>query len=416
MNSTSAYSPPLPRWFRRLLVVVATLMLCACSAPQSRMARFPMAESGGARPASGTLTHDVISQEMPPRAVMQASFVSQQFVENCPTVPYDGPMGPPCACCNHGGCDSCGPCGPVVGPPDEYICDGGDYGVEAGVRTDWAIEGLEQEDTIVHYDTLSGEVIVQPSNRVCIYAPRFGAVREVVNPMNADRNEKLVAILDEMAPSQSQLDQLAGTSLQRLAPIANLGDQPASLYRSREQAMALLTPVRVMEVIGMIAPYCDYQVIKLGIIDNAEKPWLAKQIDAAITWTGDQSAQVTIDGTAAAELIRDEQPGQMYHLDGPDSPKIRLIKLASTNTAHPGEEVSFTLRYDNTGDQQIGNVTIVDHLSVRLEYVPDSAQASSTADFSAEELGDGSTVLRWEIKDPVDVGKGGLLQFKAKVR
>ncbi len=396
----------MPRWFRRLLVVIATLMLCACRAPEARMAM----------PSSGALPDGLMMQQMPPQAVMQASYVSRQFVDSCPSVPYDGPMGPPCACCNQGGGTSCGPVGPVVGPPDEYICDGGDFGIEAGVRTDWAIEGLEQEDTIVHYDTLSGEVIVQPSNRVCIYAPRFGAVREVVNPMNADRNEKLVAILDEMAPSQSQLDQLAGTTLQRNSPIANLGDQPPSLYRSQEQAMALLTPVRVMEVVGMIAPYCDYQVIKLGIIDNAEKPWIAKQIDAAITWTGDQSAQVTIDGTAAAELIRDEQPGQLYHVEGPNAPKIRLIKLASTNAAKPGEEVSFTLRYDNTGDQQIGNVTIVDHLSVRLEYVPDSAQASSSADFSTEELGDGSTVLRWEIKDPVDVGKGGLLQFKAKVR
>jgi uncharacterized repeat protein (TIGR01451 family) len=284
------------------------------------------------------------------------------------------------------------------------------------VRADWAIEGLEQEDTIVHYDTLSGEVVVAPSNRVCIYAPRFGAVRQVANLMSAKQDEKLVANVDNMALGLAKLDQTAGASLQRLAPIANLGDQPASLYRGREQAIALFTPVRVMELVGMIAPYCDYQVIKLGIIDNAEKPWLAKQIEAAVTWTGDQSAQVVIDGTAAAELIRDEQPGQLYHLDGPGNPRIRLIKLASTNVAQPGDEVSFTLRFDNIGEQTIGNVTIVDHLSVRLEYVPDSAQASLPASFSTEELPDGSTAVRWEIKDPLKVKEGGVLQFKAKVR
>ena len=396
-----------PGWFRGLLVLAATIMLCACRAPEGSLVG-----RDGTQPLP-----PVANGAMPPQhSVMQAAFVSQQFVDGCKTVPYDGPMGPPCACCDQGSCASCGPCGPVVGPPDEYICDGGDYGVEAGVRADWEIEGLEQEDTIVHYDTLSGEVIVQPSNRVCIYAPRFGAVRRVVNPMNARQDEKLVANVDLMALNQADLRQLAATSLQRHAPVANLGDRPPSLYRGREQAIEFLTPVRVMEVSGMIAPYCDYQVIKLGLIDNAEKPWLALQIDAAVTWTGDQAAQVVLDGTAAAELIVDAQPGQMYHLDGPDSPKIRLVKIASTDAAHPGDEVSFTLRVDNVGDQKIGNVTVVDHISVRLEYVADSAQASLDAGFTTEPAGDGSTFLRWEITEPLEPGEGGVLQFRAKVR
>ena len=75
------------------------------------------------------------------------------------------------------------------------------------------------------------------------------------------------------------------------------------------------------------------------------------------------------------------QPGIIYQTDEPNHPKLRLVKLASCGHALPGEEVEFTLRFDNIGDQVIGNVTIVDNLSTRLEYVPESAKSSVDADF-----------------------------------
>jgi uncharacterized repeat protein (TIGR01451 family) len=92
------------------------------------------------------------------------------------------------------------------------------------------------------------------------------------------------------------------------------------------------------------------------------------------------------------------------------------VKLASTNHALPGEEVEFTLRFDSVGDQLIGNVTIVDNLATRLEYVPNSAKSSVAANFSAVPNAAGSTVLRWEITDPLEPGDGGILQFTARVR
>jgi len=92
------------------------------------------------------------------------------------------------------------------------------------------------------------------------------------------------------------------------------------------------------------------------------------------------------------------------------------VKLASTGHALPGEEVTFTLRFDNIGDQVIGNVTIVDNLTTRLEYVPDSARSSVEAKFSTEANDVGSLVLRWEIKAPVEPGAGGVLTFCCKVR
>jgi hypothetical protein len=78
---------------------------------------------------------------------------------------------------------SCGPWKPAgiskPWPEDEYLFDGGDSDGGVKVRRDGQLEGLDVEDTIAHYDTLAGKTCVTPSCRVCIYAPRFAAVRQV---------------------------------------------------------------------------------------------------------------------------------------------------------------------------------------------------------------------------------------------
>ncbi|MCH2595021.1 MAG: DUF11 domain-containing protein, partial [Pirellulales bacterium] len=129
-----------------------------------------------------------------------------------------------------------------------------------------------------------------------------------------------------------------------------------------------------------------------------------------------QSPQMTIDNDQAHAAVHDAEPGVVYHTNEPNKPRLRLIKLASTGFAHPGDEIEFTLRFDNIGSREMGNVTIVDNLTNRLEYVPESAKSSLEADFSTEPNSGGSSVLRWEIKDPLAAGQGGILQFKCRVR
>ena len=141
-----------------------------------------------------------------------------------------------------------------------------------------------------------------------------------------------------------------------------------------------------------------------------------RSVQAAVTWNGDQAAQVVFSNQQAVAVVGLKQPGIVYQTDEPNSPRLRLVKLASTYHALPGEEVEFTLRFDSIGDQVIGNVTIVDNLTTRLEYVPNSAKSTVDAGFSAVPNGAGSTVLRWEIKDPVKPGEGGVLQFRATVK
>jgi uncharacterized repeat protein (TIGR01451 family) len=323
-------------------------------------------------------------------------------------------------------CDSqpaaCGACGPIVdaniaqvGPSDEYLCDGGDFHSPAGVRADWRVEGLEQEDAVAHYDTVDGRIVVTPSNRVCIYAPRLAAVRRVVNVMAHEQPLFVNALLDEQSPARADELQPVASSLQRHSVVINRAERPATLFRQRQQPGGLERLLATMDVFDSVAAYANLQIIRTGEVSNAEKPLVERAAQAAVTLTGIQAPQVVFGVKAAHEMAGVRQVGIIYQSDEPHSPRLRLLKLASRGHALPGEEVEFTLRFDNIGDQVIGNVTIVDNLSTRFEYVAESAQSSVDANFITEP-NNGSLVLRWEITNPVEPGKGGVLRFRVRVR
>jgi uncharacterized repeat protein (TIGR01451 family) len=322
--------------------------------------------------------------------------------------------------CTMGSCGSCScnACNEraLVGPGDEYLCDGGDFGLPAAVRADWTVDGVEQEDTVAHYDTVSGNVIVTPSNRVCIYAPRFAAVRRVESVAAEERRLLIGVAADDISLSNAQKNQPIAKLVQRHAVAIDLGRQPASLFRARQQAGGLEDLLATIDASSTLAAYANLQIIRTGEVVGSEQAKVERSVQNAVTWSADQAVQVTIQNKQAVAVVGIKQPGIVYENGEPSSPHLRLIKLASTNHAQPGDEVEFTLRFDNIGDQEIGNVTIVDNLATRLEYVPQSAKSSAAASFSAVPNGEGSTVLRWEIKDPVKAASGGILQFTCRVR
>lgn len=304
----------------------------------------------------------------------------------------------------------------MVGPRDEYLCDGGDDGLTAGVRADWQVEGLEQEDTIAHYDTVDGRTVVTPSNQVCIYAPRFGVVRRMVDLHEYARSDMPGGMETPLSLAKIDENERAGTSLNQIEPTIDRAEDPANAMSDRKQLGELGRDLVVEEYDGVLAPYADLQLIRAGTVSNNEKALVSRASLAAVTWAGDQSPQITIGEKHAQAGISDKQPGVVYHLHDPKKPHLRLVKLASSSAAKLGEEVEFTLRFDNIGSQVIGNVTIMDNLTTRLEYVEDSQTSSVEADFSTEPNPGGSVVLRWEITEPLEAGQGGILQFKCRVR
>lgn len=429
---------PAPAWFRYGVIAVATLMLCSCRATMPERADGLTQQNAPLpSPSSAADYRSQVGQNFDKRSITPQVMpvVYQQDPHTPPPAfrqaQYAAGMRPDCPCCN-GGCgpQGCAPvgCGPqgcgvggcnscsVVGPRDEYLCDGGDDGTTAGVRADWQVEGLEQEDTVAHYDTVDGRTVITPSNQVCIYAPRFGVVRRSIDLHEYARAAKPGGIDSPLSLSKIDENEQATTSLAQLEPTINRAEDPANIARERQQLGELDRDLVVEEYDGVLAPYADLQLIRAGTVSNNEKALVARASLAAITWAGDQSPQITIGEKHAQAAIRDSQPGVVYHLHDPKKPELRLVKLASSGIAKPGDEVEFTLRFDNIGSQVIGNVTIMDNLTTRLEYVEGSQKSSLKSNFTTQPNSGGSVILRWEIDEPVEAGEGGILQFKCKVR
>jgi uncharacterized repeat protein (TIGR01451 family) len=301
-------------------------------------------------------------------------------------------------------------------PPEEYLCDGGDDGSPVAVSPNWEIYGLGLEDTVAHYDTLDGRTLVEPSNKVCLYAPRFGAVRVVTRIAANDKVDQAGGVeLPRSLVKAVRVDEPA-SSLQRYQARGGVGTKMANVYHRRQGDGAISSALVARAFQDAFLPFEDLSIIRNGIFDQSEKARLSEGVQAAITWSEDIGVQAVLNGHVAVGLTQNERTEEIFTIKDLRSPKLRVIKVASTQSAHPGEFVDFTLRFDNLGDQPLGNVVLVDNLTTRLEYVPDSAQSSLKARFAIEPNEAESLVLRWEIDDPIKPGAGGIVRFRCRVR
>jgi uncharacterized repeat protein (TIGR01451 family) len=409
----------LPVWWRCVLIVVAVVILCACSAPVTRTRLAPDKSLEQPNEAVQVITEPGAEiQGVPVAPVQSAPMIAQPIP--MAVAPQQSSVADAGICgnqdCGPGNGDDADPYGPVQGPGDEYLCDGGDYVSQAGVKADWSIVGLEQEDAISHYDTVDGRVIVEPSNRVCIYAPRFAAVRRVVQPLVDEQPVFVNQATDQLSLARAVEALPVISQKQRHAPAVDMAQQPPNLFRQKQQAGGLENLLATMDAFDVVAPMATLAILRTGEVSDAERALVERLKQNAVTLTGDQAPQVLFGVLQAHAEVGTLQPGVLYGTEGPGNPQLRLCKLASKGNAELGEEVEFTLRYDNIGEQVIGNVTIVDNLSTRLEYVPDTAKSSVDADFITQSNDGGSLILRWEIRDPVKPGEGGVLRFRVKVR
>ena len=171
----------------------------------------------------------------------------------------------------------------------------------------------------------------------------------------------------------------------------------------------------VIEIGGHAEPYARYNYLRTDVEKEADKPMLATRIDAAQVWTHDKGVQVILDGTPAVGLDNVQKSQMVWMREDKRVPALKIVKMASHHAARPGDIIEFTLRFDNIGSDLIGNVTIVDNLTTRLEYVKDSQNCSIKADFLTQPNDGDSLVLRWEIIEPLEAGDGGVIRFKCRV-
>ena len=299
----------------------------------------------------------------------------------------------------------------------EYIFDGGDRKGEYYSTPDWHNYNLDVEDSITQFDTEDGQIMAEPSNRVQIYSPRFGSVRQVLGP--AQKTEVGAIANTETDTPSLTAQTIAGTEVRSQ-------EVRAGFTRTDRMASSASAKTRGDSISNEIAPAEQNQYDWVGHMDSimvsdsiqdADRPTLMTGTTAAEAWGSIQQVAVDIDSVRAQVNIYNKSAEALVTVvNGTKTSKLRMFKVANKQSAQPGELVEFTLRYENVGNTTVGNVTVMDNLAARLEYVDGSSQSSRKGDFFVKSNSAGSQVLRWEITDPLKKGEFGVVKFICKVR
>ncbi len=302
--------------------------------------------------------------------------------------------------------------------PDEYLCDGGDR--------DWPVHyqelerhGLDTEDTIAEYTDHRGRQRTMPSNKVCVYAPRFASVRTLSLPHEE-------GTINQVAGTENTY--LGGEVRTRLAP--NLGNKNISLsgvqMRSRASGLegelvATNASQRQHQQVHdkVLNTFQDIGFFQSGIFEQGDLARLNLGIHNAQSWSQEQYPVLQGKTETANTGVMEVRTSVLTVVDDTPSDKpgqLRIIKVADKSAAAPGEVITFTIRYDNLGGREVTAMRIVDNLTPRLEYVDDSATSDRVGRLVVQDNGEGSLVLVWEMEEPLQPKTGGVVTFQARVR
>ena len=303
------------------------------------------------------------------------------------------------------------------GEHGEYLVTGGDSKGKVVANEDWLVENLDPEDSVAHFDTTDGKILTEPANRVFLYSPRFGSVRQIIMPVEGSQR---FAIDTAVANQGVALDANTVAVQERSQDVKLLAATGSQQIGAAESAMAPTTMnsrVGVIEANGLLRLNEMLTSANVQTVGADEAALLMDGAIAAQSWSDKKGVAVATDRTGPHSNVYLDGPATVFAIeDGTVTSKLRVIKIANKDSAKPGEFVEFTLRFENVGDQTIGNVTILDNLSSRLRYVDGTAKSSVKADFHADLSESGSLVLRWEIIDPMQPKEFGVVRFICKVQ
>lgn len=300
--------------------------------------------------------------------------------------------------------------------PDEYICDGGDEGLKTRIENDGSVV-LQFEETVATFVDEEAVAHVEPTTRVCIYAPTFGAVRTISRPVVDLAIDKVAGTHDKLAASGYE------------APLVpSIGEQVDAGMQTRVRSRVSEVDVERIDanvggVIGtskhvkLINAFQDY-----GSVGDYEMfadtiAVLREGVASAVAWESDRTPVVVARDENLLQVTA-SAVSQEYFLyeDKREDGQLRLIKTADVRTAKKGDKVQFVIRFDNTGGKPLFDVTVVDHLSPRLEVDRDSVACDRDADVFFDDDQQGSLYLKVRINEPLDANDGGLVQFTCTVK
>ncbi len=312
-------------------------------------------------------------------------------------------------------CDACNLPSPE-NYADEYLCDGGDRDVPVHYDTAFR-RGLESEDTILEYTDREGFERMRPSNRVCIYAPRFASVRTVSRPHEESMTDE-VAGVGQLAMTSGIHTRLKASHAIKREMTGRLAVRSRASGLEMDAYQGVVSQLRGPSVHDkLLNIYQALAFVRFGKIDDADTARLNYGIQAALLWTREENPVISSKTDMALEGHFQQASAVITAIDDKEEAEnLRIVKLADKNTAVPGDQIEFTIRYDNLGGREVHHIRIVDNLTPRLQYVDDSATSDRAGRLVLQDNGEGSQILIWELDEPLKGKTGGVVTFKARVR
>jgi uncharacterized repeat protein (TIGR01451 family) len=303
-------------------------------------------------------------------------------------------------------------------PFDECLPDGGDLIPYVHFNAYDQITGLGASETVAQFSRPGERPRVVPSNQVCLYAPRFGLVRSasvsiaglyLEGPGTVDHRVRRAAMESRTSASSRIRNDRSRLLRLRESPITvAMREPPAALDELR--VIAAITTRDYFEILtGRTGP---------NTLEQSDEARIAMSIEAAKTWQLDQFPAYTALTQSGAQISGTAVTGEIQQVKPPilRPGELVLRKMVTPHAAKAGDIVEFVIDYTNVGQTTLESISIIDSLTARLEYVPNSAQTDRRAVFSAAPNDVGSQELRWDISDPLPGGEHGVVWFQAKVR
>ncbi len=314
-------------------------------------------------------------------------------------------------------------------PEDEYIIDTTQQARIKELKSrrvgdgetaddDWRVSAHDGEGTIIHFSTPGGRSAIQTTDPVYIYSPRFRAVRQVVDPTLSGQVTKIGDVNTPTVVNAQQRTVGAERTTQQKQAITETGrDQAVKMagtqyggeisdglaLRSSEQNRTI---PQVAKVENTLSHY-----------DMSTSPRVQNATIGAFVWTSTEQMIVFVDHQRAAASIGTQNAPSLYVVEEKkEKPQVKIYKVASKDSAKSGETVTFTIRFENSGNSPITNIVVADNLPARLALDPASPESSVEVDFSYEPNANGSSLLRWEVMEPLQPGDWGVVRFNCLVR
>ena len=425
-------------WIRLLAVATAAVILASCRALPSTTLTVVTADPGltaaecesdvsATTPGGVDRDHDADQTVAAANgAILQAGLEAP-----CPPLPRVGRVaccpagadGHRRADCQGGACPvmACVPgdaLPPTVGPC--LVCDGGDAGPPARPVGEHGLANLTSGDTVARFEPAdggpdAGTVRVVASNCACVFAPRFGAVREVVRPLERSAPEGPRGVAAD-APVAVGIDvHVVSFDAQAEAVEAARRAVPGVAVEERLGPLAVDQGDAPHVDAGAAGPHERVADNRLEMQRGRQRPLVQVGFDVPVAWTCVRAANVLV-REQAPQVVASDLGTATLRFEEPGRAELTLCKRAGSDTARPGEELDFTIYLLNSGDRPLERIVLADALPARLDLMPGSAASSLPAAFSTGTGNDGAVVLTWRLEQPLEPGMGGFVRFRTRVR